>query len=98
MKPKKLIDCLSIFFCKRHAEPPNEIILDVDATDDPLHGNQEGRFLSRLLHELLAICPLYFLWGVLLCARLRSSNIDASEGTVEELERIVAQIRNAGPV
>ena len=72
-------------------------ILDVDATDDPLHGNQEGRFFHGY-YKNYCYLPLYIFCGeFLLCARLRPSNIDASEGTVEELERIVAQTRKAWP-
>ena len=82
-------------FLQAHAEAPEEIILDVDATDDPLHGNQEGRFFHGYYMNYCYL-PLYIFCGeFLLCARLRPSNIDASEGTVEELERIVEQIRYA---
>jgi len=84
-------------FLQAHAEVPKEIILDVDATDDPLHGNQEGRFFHGYYMNYCYL-PLYIFCGeFLLCARLRPSNIDASEGTVEELERIVEQIRAAWP-
>jgi hypothetical protein len=84
-------------FLQAHAEAPEEIILDVDATDDPLHGNQEGRFFHGYYMNYCYL-PLYIFCGeFLLCARLRPSNIDASEGTVEELERIVEQIRNTWP-
>ena len=78
-------------------EAPEEIILDFDATDDPLHGNQEGRFFHGY-YDSYCYLPLYVFCGKhLLCARLRRSNIDASEGTVEELSRIVAQIRERWP-
>ena len=84
-------------FLQAHAEVPEEIVLDVDATDDPLHGNQEGRFFHGYYMNYCYL-PLYIFCGeFLLCARLRPSNIDASEGTVEELERIVDQIRNTWP-
>ena len=84
-------------FLQAHTEAPREIILDVDATDDPLHGNQEGRFFHGYYMNYCYL-PLYIFCGeFLLCARLRPSNIDASEGTVEELERIVRQIRDAWP-
>jgi len=84
-------------FLQAHTETPKEIILDVDATDDPLHGNQEGRFFHGYYMNYCYL-PLYIFCGeFLLCARLRPSNIDASEGTVEELERIVRQIRDAWP-
>jgi hypothetical protein len=84
-------------FLQAHAKAPEEIILDVDATDDPLHGNQEGRFFHGYYMNYCYL-PLYIFCGeFLLCARLRPSNIDASEGTVEELKRIVEQIRDRWP-
>ncbi len=84
-------------FLEAHPEAPQEIILDIDATDDPLHGKQEGRFFHGYYGHYCYL-PLYIFCGeFLLCARLRSSNIDASAGSVEELRRIVAQIRSAWP-
>jgi hypothetical protein len=81
-------------FLQAHREAPKEIILDLDATDDPLHGQQEGRFFHGYYGHYCYL-PLYIFCGeFLLCARLRSSNIDASAGSVEELKRIVAQIRS----
>jgi hypothetical protein len=74
-------------------EPPQRIVLDLDATDDPVHGNQQGRFFHGYYREYCYL-PLYILCGeFVLCARLRSSNIDASAGALEEVKRIVAQIR-----
>lgn len=76
---------------------PRRIILDVDATDDLIHGNQEGRFFHGY-YKNYCYLPLYiFCEDHLLCARLRPSNIDASEGTVEELERIVFRILERWP-
>src|SRR6267143_1968077 len=84
-------------FLQAHREEPKEIILDLDATDDPLHGHQEGRFFHGYYGHYCYL-PLYIFCGeFLLCARLRPSNIDASAGSVEELKRIVAQIRAAWP-
>jgi hypothetical protein len=84
-------------FLQAHREVPPEIILDLDATDDPLHGNQEGRFFHGYYGHYCYL-PLYIFCGeFLLGARLRSSNIDASAGSVAELQRIVAQIRSAWP-
>jgi hypothetical protein len=81
-------------FLEAHQEAPQEIILDLDATDDPLHGKQEGRFFHGYYGHYCYL-PLYIFCGeFLLGARLRSSNIDASAGSVEELKRIVAQIRS----
>jgi hypothetical protein len=80
-----------------HREAPEQIWLDLDATDDPLHGTQEGRFFHGYYGHYCYL-PLYIFWGeALLCARLRPSNIDASAGSVEELTRIVAQIRQRWP-
>ena len=76
-------------FLEAHREEPEEIILDLDATDDPLHGKQEGRFFHGYYGHYCYL-PLYIFCGeFLLCARLRSSNIDASSGSVEELQRMV---------
>src|SRR6266478_2723341 len=81
-------------FLEAHREAPQEIILDLDATDDPLHGKQEGRFFHGYYGHYCYL-PLYIFCGeFLLGARLRPSNIDASAGSVEELQRIVAQIRS----
>ena len=85
-------------FLQAHQEAPPEIILDLDATDDPLHGKQEGRFFHGYYGHYCYL-PLYIFCGeFLLGARLRSSNIDASAGSVEELKRIVAQIRSVWPL
>jgi Transposase DDE domain group 1 len=84
-------------FLQAHREPPPAIVLDLDATDDPVHGNQEGRFFHGYYGHYCYL-PLYIFCGEhLLCARLRVSNIDASAGSREELERIVAQIRQTWP-
>jgi hypothetical protein len=80
-------------FLEAHAQAPKRIWLDLDATDDPLHGTQEGRFFHGYYRHYCYL-PLYiFCDEHLLCARLRQSNIDGAEGSVAELERIVGQIR-----
>jgi hypothetical protein len=97
MNPERIDRLFVDVFLQAHSEAPKEIILDVDATDDPLHGNQEGRFFHGYYMNYCYL-PLYIFCGeFLLCARLRPSNIDAAEGTLQELERIVEQIRNAWP-
>jgi Transposase DDE domain group 1 len=84
-------------FLDSHATAPRRIILDLDATDDPLHGHQEGRFFHGY-YDCYCYLPLYVFCGRhLLAARLRPSNIDASAGAVEEVARIVAQIRARWP-
>jgi len=84
-------------FIESYTKPPREIWLDLDATDDPLYGNQEGRFFHGY-YGCYCYLPLYiFCGGHLLCARLRPANCDASTGSVQELSRIVAQIREHWP-
>ncbi len=84
-------------FVAAHERAPRKIILDVDATDDLIHGNQEGRFFHGYYGGYCYL-PLYIFCGeFLLCARLRSSDIDAAKGTVDELKRIVGQVRQKWP-
>jgi hypothetical protein len=84
-------------FLDAHAQSPQEIWLDLDATDDPIHGRQEGRFFHGY-YGCYCYLPLYIFCGEhLLCARLRKSDIDACAGSVAELERIVAQMRAQWP-
>jgi len=84
-------------FLDAHQQPPKQIILDVDATDDPLHGHQEGRFFHGY-YDCYCYLPLYIFCGShLLAAKQRPANIDASAGAVEEVARIVAQIRARWP-
>jgi hypothetical protein len=97
MKEGALDRLLVDLFVEAHAEEPAQIVLDLDATDDPLHGNQEGRFFHGYYRHYCYL-PLYIFCGeFLLCARLRPSNIDASAGALEEVQRIVAQIRERWP-
>ena len=97
MKEGALDRLLVDLFVEAHAEEPAQIVLDLDATDDPLHGNQEGRFFHGYYRHYCYL-PLYIFCGeFLLCARLRPSNIDASAGALEEVQRIVAQIRQSWP-
>ena len=80
-------------FLEAHPRAPQEIVLDLDATDTPLHGRQEARFFHGYYGHYCYL-PLYVFCGdYLLCARLRPSNIDASAGSLEEVQRIVRQIR-----
>lgn len=85
-------------FLSGQPEAPPEIVLDLDATDDPLHGQQEGRFFHGYYGGYCYL-PLYIFCGPhLLCARLRRSDADASSGAVSEVDRIVAQIRQSWEV
>ena len=80
-----------------YREIPKRIVLDLDATDDPLHGHQLGRFFHGY-YKCYCYLPLYIFCGShLLCAKLRPSNIDAAAGSVKQLERIVTQIRKQWP-
>ncbi|HEY5205873.1 MAG TPA: IS1380 family transposase [Roseiarcus sp.] len=84
-------------FLEAHGAPPRQIVLDLDATDDPLHGHQEGRFFHGY-YDRYCYLPLYVFCGRhLLAAKLRPSNIDGSAGAVEEVARIVAQVRTRWP-
>jgi Transposase DDE domain group 1 len=84
-------------FLEAPKRPPKQIILDLDATDDPLHGHQEGRFFQGY-YDCYCYLPLYIFCGRhLLAAKLRRSNIDGSAGSIEEVERIVRQIRDRWP-
>jgi hypothetical protein len=84
-------------FLKGHAAPPKRIVLDLDATDDPIHGEQEGRFFHGY-YKCYCYLPLYVFCGrELLLAKLRPANIDASAGAKDEIAWIVTQIRERWP-
>jgi hypothetical protein len=84
-------------FLDAHGKAPKQITLDLDATDDPLHGHQEGRFFHGY-YDCYCYLPLYVFCGRhLLAAKLRRSNIDGAAGAVEEVARIVGQIRRRWP-
>lgn len=79
-------------------EPPQEIVLDFDATDDPLHGHQLGRFFHGY-YDSYCYLPLYVFCGEhLLCAKLRPADVDACTGAEKQLARIVELIRRRWPV
>ena len=84
-------------FIRVRGGKPKELVLDLDATDDPLHGEQEGRFYHGY-YRCYCYLPLYvFCEGYVLGAKLRVSNLDGSEGAVQEMERIVGQLRAKWP-
>jgi hypothetical protein len=84
-------------FIESHAAPPTQIVLDVDATDIPIHGHQPERFFHGY-YDSYCYLPLYIFAGdQLLCARLRPANQDAAAGSVEEVKRIVEQLRKRWP-
>ncbi len=88
---------LADLFLESHAAPPVEIVLDLDATDIPLYGHQPQRFFHGY-YDSYCYLPLYIFSGdQLLCARLRPSNQDAASGSVQEVKRIVEQLRERWP-
>jgi len=90
---RQFVEC----FLDAHAQAPERIVLDLDATDDPLHGHQEGRFFHGYYGGYCYL-PLYVFCGDhLLVAKLRTADRDAADGAVEELARVVAQIRTRWP-
>src|SRR6478735_4051435 len=95
---KQAIDELLVnVFLEAHAQAPEEIVLDIDTTDVALHGKQEGHFFHGY-YDHYCYLPLYVFSGEhLLCVRLRPANIDASAGSLTEIQRIVEQIRQGWP-
>lgn len=94
-------DAIENFFVDAYLDAqekrPREIVLDLDATDDPIHGTQEGRFFHGYYGNYCYL-PLYIFAGdFLLCAKLRQSDIDASAGSLDEVKRIVARIHARWP-
>lgn len=84
-------------FLDAHERAPSEIVLDLDATDDPVHGEQEGRFFHGY-YDCYCYLPLYVFCGRhLLAAKLRPASMDAAAGAVQEVARMVAQIRRRWP-
>ena len=83
-------------FIESHTAMPEQIVLDLDATDIPLYGHQPERFFHGY-YDSYCYLPLYIFAGdQLLCARLRAANQDAAAGSIEEVRRIVAQLRQRG--
>lgn len=88
---------MSLQLMQMSGEVPDEIVLDFDATDDPIHGNQLGKFFQGY-YKCHCYLPLYVFCGEhLLCAKLRTANRDACDGTVEQLMRLVPRIREVFP-
>ena len=95
---KEAVDELLVsVFVESHERAPAEIVLDMDTTDLPLHGKQEGRFFHGY-YDNYCYLPLYVFCGDhILCTRLREANHDAAFGCLQEIQRIVKQIRAAWP-
>jgi hypothetical protein len=95
--PVAIKNLLVELFLEAHERPPRQIILDLDATDDPLHGEQEGRFFHGY-YDCYCYLPLYVFCGRhLLVAKLRRADLDAAAGALEEVARLVARIRARWP-
>jgi hypothetical protein len=96
-RPEACDELLIQVFLEAHGEAPPEIVLDLDTTDLPLEGHQEGRFFHGY-YDCYCYLPLYIFAGEhLLCARLRTADQDAAAGSKQEVERIVGRIRATWP-
>ena len=84
-------------FIDAQTRQPRQIILDLDATDDPLHGHRGRPLLPRLLRLLLLSAAVHILRPASAGGQLRRSNIDASAGAVEEVARVITRIRSRWP-
>ena len=94
---EKIDELMVAVFIESYQSAPSEVVLDVDATDDPLYGNQEGRYFHGYYAEYCYL-PLYIFSGEhLLCARLRQANEDPASGVLQELARIVTKLKSAWP-
>jgi len=90
-------ELLLSLFIESFPSAPASLTLDIDATDDPLHGHQEGRFFHGY-YDNYCYLPLYIFCGEqLLCARLRTANQDGAAGARDELMRIVRRLRATWP-
>lgn len=95
--PKKIEKLFVDIFLRSYKKPPRQIILDMDVTDDQVHGNQEGAFFNTYYNGV-CYAPLYIFCGHhLLVAKLRSSNVDPADGALEELQRVIELIREKWP-
>jgi hypothetical protein len=95
---KESVDQLMVrIFLEAHAIAPEQIVLDIDTTDLPLHGKQEGRFFHGYYRNYIYLPLFVFCGDHVLCARLREAHSDAAAGSLTEIERIVKQIRSTWP-
>lgn len=91
--PQEIERAFGEIFLDSSKKPPGQIILDMDVTDDQVHGNQEGAFFNPY-YKGVCYAPLYIFCGHhLLVAKLRSSNVDPADGALEQLQRIIGLIR-----
>ena len=90
-------DLLVALFLQAHGHPPESIVLDLDATDDPTHGHQLGRFFHAYYKDYCYLPLDIYSGDQLLCAKLRPSDIDGAAGALKQLQRIVGHIRRTWP-
>jgi len=90
---QKIEDLFADIFLEQLKVRPDQIILDFDATDDPLHGNQEGKFFNGFYDSYCYLALYCFCGSWPLAARLRTSDGDAARGTLDILARLVEKIR-----
>ena len=96
-QPQEIEKAFVEIFLNSSKKPPRQIVLDLDVTDDQVHGNQEGAFFNKY-YRGVCYAPLYIFCGHhLLVAKLRSSNVDPAEGALEELQRVIELIREKWP-
>lgn len=97
MNPESIDRMMVDQFLDAHAKAKKQIVLDLDATDDPIHGHQEGRYFHGY-YDCYCYLPLYiFCDQFLLSAQLRTSDVDPAKGALEDLQRVVLQIRKRWP-
>jgi len=97
MNPERIDRLMIDHFLDAQDRAPLQIVLDLDATDDPIHGHQEGRFFHGY-YDCYCYLPLYIFCGeFLLSAQLRTADIDPAKGALTDLKRVVAQIRRTWP-
>jgi Transposase DDE domain group 1 len=95
--PKAIETLLVELFLESYLKPPRQITIDLDVTDDLIHGNQEESFFNPY-YKGYCYAPLYLFCGKnLLAAKLRASNVDPAGGALDELQRVIKQIRARWP-
>lgn len=95
--PKEIEKLFVELFLESYNNPPKQIVLDLDVTDDQVHGRQEQAFFNTY-YGGVCYAPLYLFCGKqLLAAKLRPANVDPAEGALEELQRVIKQIHTRWP-
>ena len=96
-QPQEIEKTFGEIFLNSYKKPPRQIVVDLDVTDDQVHGNQEGAFFNKY-YRGVCYAPLYIFCGQhLLVAKLRSSNVEPAAAALEELQRVIGLIREKWP-